>query len=144
MIESVVPMGSAVTHGYNADDKQQVTVAQKLDEKRQQQAAEDLAKLLDMEEGRRFITRVLQLTGLNVLSEPDAVLCQRSEGARSVGIELCAILNRHSIHAYPRLLTEAAMRAEVERQEREIAIKALEQERGGLIQWASRKLGLNL
>lgn len=140
--ESPIPFSTQHTHGYNADSPQQVAVATAQHKKREIVEADDLAVILEMEEGRRFITRVLQLTGLNQLSDGDPVLCQRQEGARSVGIELCKILNRHSIHAYPRLLTEAAMQQEQEQRERSIALEertAAAKAQG----WLSRTLGLH-
>lgn len=94
--------------GPNAEDQHQIAVAENQALERVRRDSADLDLILGTVEGRRFVTRILQMTGLNVLSEPDNILCHRSEGARSVGIEICAILNQHSIHAYPLLLTEAA------------------------------------
>ena len=42
----------------------------------------------------------------------------------AVGIELCTILNRHSIHAYPLLLTEYAAQVAEEKRQYEATLAA--------------------
>lgn len=116
--------GEDFLSGPNADDEHQILVAENQALERAQRETKDLDLILSTESGRRFLTRILQLTGLNVLSEADAILCHRSEGARSVGIELCSILNRHSIHAYPLLLTEAAALVAEEKRQYAAALDA--------------------
>lgn len=110
--------------GPNAEDQHQIAVAENQAAERASRESADLDLILGTIEGRRFVTRLLQMTGLNVLSEPDNILCHRSEGARSVGIELCAILNQHSIHAYPLLLTEAAAQIAEDKRQYAAAIAA--------------------
>lgn len=141
--EDFIPFSTARTHGYNAEDHHQIAVATSSAKKRDQVDADDLAFILATEEGRRFLTRILRLTGLNALSDADPVSVQRSEGARSVGIEVCRILNAHSIHAYPRLLTEAALQAEQEQRERQLALDERERaEAPGFFHDLGRKLGI--
>lgn len=125
-VEDTPPMGNMPQHGYNAENTDQIEVATIQSKRRDQQEFIDLSNVMSTPSGRRFMTRILQLTGIQRLSELDPIACQRSEGARSVGIELLKILHGHSIHLYPQLLIEAAQQAEEEHKEREIALNERE------------------
>lgn len=131
MIEDSMPMG--IQPGQpNADDQNQIQVATIQMKRREQREAEDLAWVLSTEHGRRFVTRIIQLTGVHAISDPDPVLVQRSEGARSVGLEVLRLLGSHSVTTYPNMLMEAALLAEHDKKERDIALVEHEkaQERG--------------
>lgn len=119
--EDTIPMGVTLPP-LNAEDQDQIEVATLQATRRSEIEALDLKTVFAMPEGRRFITRILQLTGIQCLSDPDPVLVQRSEGARAVGLEILKILHSHSIHAYPQLLVEAAIQLEQDQKERDAAL----------------------
>lgn len=98
----------------NAGDPDAVDAATAMAERRALREAKDLAKVLQLEEGRRVIMRVIRFTGIHVLSSQDPIRGQRDEGARSVGLAILDLLGSQGIQVFPQMLLEEARQAEID------------------------------
>lgn len=80
--------------------------ANQLAELQRTREVEDFKWLMKHEAGRRFMWRVLSMTGVFRTSMTGDNRTFFNEGARSVGLQLMAELNDHSIEAYVKMLKE--------------------------------------
>lgn len=72
-----------------------------------QLAVNDLRHVMATRQGRRFVNRLLDQTGLNARSFTGNSETFFREGRRSVGLELLGDINEHAFPEYVQMLQEA-------------------------------------
>lgn len=121
MEDTFIPDGPMLPQ-QNAGNPSEVEIRTLLSQRKDEIAKRDLTFVLDHPESRRFLMRVLTLTGIHGLSSTDPVVGQRDEGARSVGLQIMSILGTAGIEVFPKLLMEQAHQAELDRLDADSAI----------------------
>lgn len=80
----------------------------------QEQFKNDLAFIMDSVQGRRFVSHLLDDTGINRLSFTGNSSTFFNEGQRNIGLRLQAMLQEHCPGAYVAMLNERLSRKKLE------------------------------
>lgn len=76
------------------------------DADRRRQEVDDFKQLMDTASGRRFVWRLLSITGVYRTSMTGNSSTFFNEGRRDVGLQLLAEIHEHSIDAFVQMLKE--------------------------------------
>jgi hypothetical protein len=93
----------------NAADEKQVRKAEEIERHTANQSVQDLKNVLSTEYGKRFVKRILMVTGLNDVSfrTNDPYLTAHNEGRRWVGLSILTDMIKADPQVYVNLLAEA-------------------------------------
>jgi hypothetical protein len=91
----------------NAADPQQIAETKEADRLAKQQAEADLKFMLANGQGRRFLLRLFERTGLLRQSYTGNADTHFNEGARSIGLQLLAEIEEVDPRAFPSMCLEA-------------------------------------
>lgn len=103
---------------YNAENETQVKGRKRKDEIRRERELNDLRFVMGHEQGRRFIWRMLALTGMHRTSfETNALSMAMKEGQRNVGLTLTAEIMEADTKSYLTMQLEAQNLKEIDNAE---------------------------
>lgn len=103
---------------FNAENETQVKGRKRKDEIRREREMNDLRFVMGHEQGRRFVWRLLTITGITRSSfETNALSMAMKEGQRNVGLTLTAEIMEADTKSYLTMQLEAANLKEIDNAE---------------------------
>lgn len=97
----------------DASDKEQVNRAGRLDKMDRDQELADLREILKTKAGRRFIWRILEMSGIYKVTQGPVDLVNFEEGKRLIGVTLMGDIAESDDEALITMMREAKIRAEL-------------------------------